>query len=464
MKALLPLVAAWAAAGCASFSDDAGLGPVRERVGAATGVELRADRSAEDREAIERRVRERLSVPLSADAAVEIALINHRGLQAEFAALGLAEADLVEAGRLPNPGFSFGKSRRGDEREIERSWHISLGRILAMPLARQVEQRRFEQAQSTATERVIAHAAQARKAYWQALGAEQSLHYMRQVQEAAEASAELARRMAQVGNFSALQQAREQAFRAEAALGVAQAARASQAARERLIRALGLWGEQIDFRLPDRLPDLPARVGDLPDIERLALEQRLDVQSARLAAEAGARHLGLSRATRFVNVIELGLMRNGSNEAPPQTGWEIGFELPIFDGGSVRMARAEAAYREAAHRAAQVAIDARSEVREAYFGYRSAYDIARHHLDEVVPLRKRISDENLLRYNGMLIGVFELLADARTQITSVNAAILAQRDFWIAQADLELALLGRASLSAPALPSTAPAADAAGGH
>ena len=49
-----------------------------------------------------------------------------------------------------------------------------------------------------------------------------------------------------------------------------------------------------------------------------------------------------------------------------------------------------------------------------------------------MPLRKRIADENLLRYNGMLIGVFELLADARAQIASVNASIEALRDFWIA--------------------------------
>ena len=96
-------------------------------------------------------------------------------------------------------------------------------------------------------------------------------------------------------------------------------------------------------------------------------------------------------------------------------------------------------------------------------GYRSAYDIARHHRDEVVPLNQRIAEENVLRYNGMLIGVFELLADARTQIASVNASIEALRDFWIAQADLDMALIGKPSLAAAAGP--AMAAEAAGaGH
>ena len=116
------------------------------------------------------------------------------------------------------------------------------------------------------------------------------------------------------------------------------------------------------------------------------------------------------------------------------------------------------------HRAAETAINARSEVREAYTSYRSAFDIARHHRDEVVPLNQRIAEENVLRYNGMLIGVFELLADARTQIATVNASIEALRDFWIAQADLDMSLIGKPNLAATAAPAgmTSPAAPA--GH
>jgi outer membrane protein TolC len=266
-----------------------------------------------------------------------------------------------------------------------------------------------------------------------------------------------------VGNFNKLQRAREQVFYADASLNLARAEQAQRATRERLTRLLGAWGTQTQFSLPERLPDLPKDVMELPDIERVALSQRLDVQGAKLAAEQTARNLGLTRTTRFVNVLELGLIRNSSNEEPTQRGWEIGFELPLFDWGGARVARAEAVYMQTVHRAAETAINARSEVREAYTGYRSAYDIARHQRDEVVPLNQRIAEENVLRYNGMLIGVFELLADARTQIASVNASIEALRDFWIAQADLDMALIGKPSLAAAAGP--AMAAEAAGaGH
>lgn len=456
-------------AGCSSFSADGGIAAAERQARERLGADLRWARNDADRTALERRVAELLRQPLSMDAAVQVALLNQRGLQAAFEDLGIAEADLVQAGRLPNPGFGFGRLKQGDEVEIERSVHLDLASLLALPLRRQVGQRRFEQAQGAAALQVLALAADVRKAWVAAVAAGETVRYTRQVADAAEAGAELARRMAAAGNFNRLQQSREQAFHAEAALNHARAVQAQMRARERLVRLLGLWGDQLAFSLPERLPDLPAAPRDQPDIERQAMAQRLDVQGARLMIEQTARQLGLTRTTRFVDVLEFGLVRNTSNEAPPQRGWEIGFEIPLFDWGGARVAKAEALYRQAAHRAADTAIQARSEVREAYAAYRFAWDIAKHQRDEVVPLARRVSDENLLRYNGMLIGVFELLADARAQVASVTAAIDALRDFWLAQADLDMALVGRptpaAALAAGLPPGAgAAAADGGGGH
>ena len=139
----------------------------------------------------------------------------------------------------------------------------------------------------------------------------------------------------------------------------------------------------------------------------------------------------------------MGYQRNSETGQPRQTGYEIELRLPIFDWGGARVARADHTYMQAVNRAADVAIRARSEVRESYTAYRTAFDLARHYRDEIVPLRKRISEENLLRYNGMLISVFELLADARQQVAAVNAYLDALRDFWHADASLQFALTGR---------------------
>ena len=454
LRLLALLASAAVLGGCASFTPDGGFAAVRKTAKDRLGIDLQWARSDADQDSTARRVSELLSKPLSVDDAVQVALLNNRGLQATFQELGITEAEVVQAGRLPNPGFSFGRSSRGDEREIERGLHFNIARLIALPLIGQMEARRFEQTQAMVAMSVLSLAADARKAYYNALAAEEGVRYMRQVKQAAEASSELARRMEQVGNFNKLQRAREQVFYADAALNLARAEQAQRSTRERLTRLLGAWGMQTQFTLPERLPDLPKAVMELPDIERIALAQRLDVQAVRLAAEQTARNLGLTRATRFVNVLELGVSRNSSNEAPTQRGWEIGFELPLFDWGGARVARAEGVYMQAVHRAAETAINARSEVREAYTGYRSAFDIARHHRDEIVPLRQRIAEENLLRYNGMLIGVFELLADARAQIVSVNNAIESLRDFWLAQADLDMALIGKPSLALPRGPAT----------
>ncbi len=441
--------------GCASFSPDGGFGSVQQAAKDRLGKDLVIAKSDADQDAIGRRVGELIAKPLMVDDAVQIALLNNRGLQATYQELGITEAEVVQSGRLPNPGISFGRRSRGDEREIERGLHFNLARLLALPLINQVEARRFEQTQGMVAMNVLSIAADTRKAYYRAVGAEEGVRYMRQVRQAAETSAELARRMTAVGNFNKLQQAREQGFYADAALNLARAQQAQTATRERLTRLMGLWGAQAQFSLPNRLPDLPKAALDQPDIERVAMAQRLDVQGARLAAEQTAKNLGLTKVTRFVNVLELGWVRNSSNEAPTQSGWEIGIELPLFDWSGARVARAEAVYVQALHRTAETAINARSEVREAYGNYRSAYDIARHHRDEIVPLRQRIAEENVLRYNGMLIGVFELLADARVQISSVNSAIESLRDFWIAQADLDMALIGKPSLAPIAGPTAA---------
>ena len=450
--------------GCASVNPDEGFAGVERVTRERLGKELPPKGDAGDLEArldrVDQRVSELLRSPLEVETAVQIALLNNRGLQAGLQELGIAEADLVRASRLPNPGFSFAKLKRGDEREIDRTFTLDLARLIALPFTGPAEQRRFAATQRGVTLQVLALAAETRKAYFAAVAAAQSARYAGEVQDAADAAAELARRMAQAGNFSKLQQAREQRFAADAALNVARVRQQEAAARERLTRMLGLWGERIAYQLPDRLPDLPAEVDERPDIEQRALAQRLDVEGARLQAEATARNLGLSRTTRVLNVLELGYERNSSNVEPRQTGYEISIEIPLFDWGSARVAGAEAVYMQSVHRAAQVAVEARSEVRESYLRYRYSYDIARRYRDDIVPLARRVSEENVLRYNGMLIGVFELLADARAQISAVNAAIDAQRDFWIAKADLDMAMVGRPLVTTYAATAAAGGADA----
>jgi outer membrane protein TolC len=263
------------------------------------------------------------------------------------------------------------------------------------------------------------------------------------VKATADAGAELARRMQAVGNFSKLQRAREQSFAAEAVAQFARATQAARSSREALIRALGLNEQQAAaLTLPDRLPDLPPQPMDEARVAAAAIDQRLDVRMAQTQLDFLAGEQGLAKLTSVVNGIELGVTRKSETGLAPQKGYELSVPVPIFDSGDSTRTMAQASTMAAVNRAAQISVNARSQVRESYGAYRIAYDIARHYRDEVVPLHKTIAEENVLRYNGMLIGVFELLADSREQVASVIQALDAQRDFWLADAALQATLIG----------------------
>lgn len=441
-------------AGCASFSPDGGFGKVSQLTQERTGQGVALQRSPEDAQTAQNRVAELLQAALTADAAVEVALLNNRGLQAKFGDLGIAESELVRAGRLKNPSLSFGRMSGGGGIEIERTVLFDILGLLTMPMAKEVGQQRFEQAQYQAAYDAVSLAADVRRAYFDAVAAQELAKFYEQVKETADVSNELAKRMLQAGNFNKLAQMREQAFYADATAQLARAQHQAAAQREKLIRLLGLYGEQLNFRLPQRLPELPKQVLEPQNAEQTAMDKRLDVQMAKRAAEATAKSLHLTNATRMVNVLDVAYKNKSESGAPRANGYEIELELPLFDFGSTRAARAQATYMQAVNRTAEVAVNARSEVREAYSAYRTAYDLAQHYRDEVVPLRKRISEENLLRYNGMLIGVFELLADAREQVAGVTGYVQALRDFWVAETNLQTALTARSpaagSVSQPA--------------
>lgn len=442
MRPVVLAASAFVLTGCATFSNDGGLDTVSAITKERTGQSVRQEKSDADRADIEAAVNQLLSKPLTADSAVQIALMNNKGLQASLADLGIAEADLVRAGRMDNPGFSFGRIRGGDDIEIGRSIMFDLVGLLTIPLRSNIEARRFELAKLQAASNAVRLAADTRRTYFNAIAARQTAQYMEQVAASAEAGAELAKRMAKVGNLSKLDQAREQAFYADAIAQFARARHNATAAREQLTRMLGLWGNATAFKLPERLPDLPKAPKEVAEIELQTIQQRLDVQMAKRNTEATASALGLSRATGFINVLQAGYVNRSETGLPRASGYEIGLELPVFNWGRSRTARAEAIYMQSVQITADTAIRARSEVREAYSSYRTAYDVAKHYRDEIVPLRKRISDEVLLRYNGMLVGVFELLADSRAQVNSVNAAIEAQRDYWLTETDLQMAING----------------------
>jgi outer membrane protein, multidrug efflux system len=462
------LTVAIALAGCATVSPDGNASDIAQlTAGKTAGVatQVAAYESTASREAVAKL----LDQPITAEAAVRIALLNNPGLHASMATLGISDADRVQAGTLPNPHFSIGRFVEGDTREIERSLRFNVLGLITLPWRAKWQNQQHELAKLQAAQEVIKLAADTKKAWVNAVAAQQTAAYMADAKLAAEAGGELARRMARVGNWSRLEQAREQVFLADATTQLAKAQQAAFREREKLIRLMGLWGAQTEFKLVERLPDLPKAAQEMGNIEERALRERLDVRSTVTESGYVANSLGLVKASGFINALELGYTRNttfnnATGDKETKKGWELELPLPIFDWGGASNARAQSTYMQSVARVRQTAINARSEAREAYHGYRTAYDVAVHYRDEVVPLRRFIQSEVLLRYNGMLSSVFDLLGDMRTQIMAVNGSIEAQRDFWLAEADLQTTLTGTSVGGLATMKASAGGGEAKAGH
>jgi outer membrane protein TolC len=444
---------------CVQLSEDFGesrlAADVRDRLGARVAVQ----RSAEPAASVALEIDGLLAAPLGVDDAVQLALLNNRGLQAVFADLRIAEADLVQAGRLANPRFSTVRTSSSEGFKNETAFTFSVLGVLMMPAALGMERRRYDAVVLQTGDRMLQLAAHTRRAWVDAVATDVCAAYFGRAEEAALAVSELAERMRQAGNFSRLESLREQSFQAGVVLEAGRARAAATAARERLARLLGV-GDAAAIRLPHHLPPLPAAPEPLAGLEAFALSRRLDLVAVQRQTQATAASLGLVRRTRVVNALELGPATVMEDGHPLKKGYEISVEVPLFDWGGSRVARAEAIYLQAVHRVAETAVNARTEVREAHARYAAAWELARGHRDRIVPMREAIAREQLLRYNGMLASVFELMADAREQIAAAQGYAEALRDFWLAEADLRQALGGRLP---PALASASTAMSAQGG-
>ena len=424
-------------------------------------------RTPDDDEAAHARVRTLLGKPLSAAAAVRIALLNNRDLQAAYNALGISEAAMVQASLPPSPTFSLSRIGSGGAFEIEARLVASVLNLATLPARAEVAQDRFRQAQLQAALETLRTAGEARRAYYGAVATRALVALLAQARETGETAAELARRLNETGAINKLDQTRNQVFVAELVAQHSVAQQRAGAERERLVRALGLSGPDTAFNLPGALPPLPARARTLPSAETQALARRADLQMGRIEASILAKSYGLTNATRFVSLLDAGAVSKATRESGTtlrERGFEVELQIPLFDFGAAKVREAEQSYMQAVNRLLAKAVNVRSEARDAYAGYRASYDIARQYRRAVLPLRKIISDEMLLRYNAMQVDVFSLLTEARQRIASTTAAIEAERNFWLAETNLEAALIGGSAVAAPESVATASAAGEPGGH
>lgn len=445
-KAAIAL-AVWAVAGCASVNINESVQQTNQELVDFTQGKLSLLQTSRQHQAMTDKADEILKEPLSQPAAVELMLTHSPQFQALLADNWVQATQAAQTGRLQNPRFTFERIRFQDELEIGRLLSFGLLDLLTLPARQGIAKTQIDRAQLQLASSVVEQVTQLRQAWVNAVAAQQAHGYAQQVFESAQAGAELAHRMQEVGNFSRLQRARQQSFYADAAVNLAATRHTVTTTREALVRMLGLTTEQAArLKLPERLPELPNNPKAPRDVAARATG-RLDVRMAQAAFDTSAKSQGLGKVASVLD-IEAGVRHdtvfdNNSGSRANKTGWEFELRLPVFDFGDMKRDNLDANTLAAANRLDATLRSAQSTLRESYSAYRTTYDIARHYRDEVLPLKQTIADENLLRYNGMFTSVFELLADSRDQVNTVVQAINAQADFWRADAALQAELVGK---------------------
>lgn len=451
-RAALAAAALALLAGCAASRIDDNVAAAHAEVAARGGPDFAWLATDAARQQARADVARALAQPLSGDDAVRVALSHDPALQALLFDRAAASADATRSARLPNPVFALERLAGGGAAgpvEVTRALSVPLLDLLLLPArAAQADDAQRRLRLQLAAD-VLRAADETRVAWVSAVAAEQSLRYATDVGDAADAAADLARRLEATGSFSTLQRAREEAFVADAATGLAQARRAQRRTREALVRALGLdAAEAATLRLPERLPDLPAALPAPTPAQQAALDDRLDLRLARARLDELARAQGLARVAGSIDALDVGVEHRSTTGQPREHGLTLSVPLPLFDTGDAARTGAHARYDAALARMSALAVAAASQLREADGERRDAHALALRLRDQLVPLQSAIVRENLLRYNAMLASPFDLLADAREQARTVQLAIAAQRDFWLADAAWQAASVGVPSSTA----------------
>jgi len=430
--------------GCASVRLDAGFDEVKASVEERSKAQIVWNSGSDLDRQVDERVRSLLAGKLTADQAVQVALLNNRQLQAIYSELGVAQSDLVQAGLLRNPIFDVAVTfpTSGGRADLELTAVMNFLDLVYIPLRKRVAASRFEETKLRVTGAVLAFAGQTRRAFYIHQANEQMLELRQTVVQALSASVEVARRLHEAGNISDLDFARQRALLESGKLALRSAEAALSQSREQLNMALGAWGKATEWQIDRRLPDVPVPPMETEASEKVAIEKSLDLDGMKQRIIAAGEQLGFAKATALVPDWGIGT-RGERQEGPFSVGPILEFPIPLFDQGQGRSGRAAAELRRAQQEYYAAAVRIRSTARSLRDRMQAAQDRALYYRDILLPLQEQIMNETQLHYNAMQIGVVELLRAKEQQIETAVAYVEALRDHWLARTDFALLLSGR---------------------
>ena len=429
------MTTAAALAACSGVSRDAGYQTVQQSVDRAIAPKISpADTAAAAKTAM-------LRDPLTADAAVRLAMANNAELLASFEEVGLARGDLVAAGVLPNPNFKgsvrWRDSSPGSNPELELTWDVM--ELLRRSKRRNVAHAEMNRVAYQVSDRALAFAADVRTSFYDYQAAEHVRRMRVEVLRAARASAELSSRQRSSGNISELEKALEQSVYQDARLDLLRSEADATVARTSLAGRLGLAAADTSWSVATELPELPAADPSADTLQALALQGRFDLLAARTELDASRRDVSYQKSFRIPS-LEIGVDAEREFEEEWAYGPVVHMAIPLFDRGQGGVDRAQARVRQAEHGVASLETRVRNDVRGSWERLSAARSIAEMYRDDVIPTKEKVVEESQRHYNYMLVGPMTLLQAKRDEIEAYQKYIQAVRDYWGARAELERAI------------------------
>ncbi len=427
--------------GCATPTKQAGVDAVDVLVAAQLRPGIDSPAGERDAVVLAARVDGLLAQTLTLERAVGVALLNNPRLLAEYAQLGVARGDLIDASRLPNPRFGWLREREDGASTYTQSLSQEFAAALLLPARTRVSAAEYARVQQTIAAAVIDLAADVEAAWFEAMAAQQVAAMRAGVAKAAELSAELAGRFHAAGNLPRLELLLEQAAASTAAIESRRAAAQARSARSGLATLLGVRSS-LSLQLPSSLAaPPPGRYIEARLIARAAKE-RLDLTAAIREHQLRADALDLAKSWRWLGSLELGVERETEGGDVRVRGLEASIELPIFQQGQAAIARAEGELAASDARLAELRLAIDNEVALAVERVEAQRLIAEDYRTLLLPQREAIVDGTQREVNFMFEGAFELLRVKQEQYAAYQEYIEAVRDYWIARAELRRAVGG----------------------
>lgn len=392
-----------------------------------------------------------LEEPLDADAAVRIALLNNRELRAVLREMGISRGKLVQAGLLPNPVVEAELlPERNTTLELRVEYDITSA-VLA-PMRARAAKPDVLAARFQAAAAVVDLGYRVRAAFYRFQSADQRAMIAEQVLDGYAASREAAQEMRLAGNVAELDLASQEVAYERSRVLVAELALELLEEKENLQRLLGVHGDDTQWNVRGELPSAP-KVADIPDdVETRALRASLDLQEARSRLDGLGLRAGFTRKAGSIPDVAVdvhGLWGDPETPAGGQTEpeWRFGagvsVGVPLFDRSQGTAASLEAEFDALMERYYGMAIDLRSSAREARGRVLSAHARAVQYQDVIVPAQSRVTEQTMLQYNAMQLGIFHVIEARREELDVKLAHVETLREYWTAKAELEALFAGR---------------------